>query len=259
MLQRASTIFSIEQNMSDEELADEKIKYWVEVNGQKYLQIEEEIQGVFDEFQTFESVREKEAAAVVEAKKAERLEKERARRVSAAKEVRERMSNAGGSGHVDEFTGPDSLAQLKRLIDAKMDVVHTDLADLVLQECAEIKTGIQSGGGGNTLIRRRSSSSISMAGGDIHSAIHNMSQVEKTAELNAKVDMLTTQMASLIEKNHELSSQVRGRSGGSSSNGRYASIVRKSSSTSLVSPPAQHVRALPSTPTQSALFAGSPE
>merc|ERR1719272_776817 len=54
-MNRAQIIFSIEQNMSDSELAVIENKYWVDVGGKRYLQLEEEDVHVFDKFMNKET------------------------------------------------------------------------------------------------------------------------------------------------------------------------------------------------------------
>lgn len=248
MLQRASTIFSIEQNMSDEELCDEKIKYWVEIDGQKYLQIEEEIKGVFDEFQTAESMKAKLAADTLAARKKARQE-----RREAADDAKQRGETKSGQEHV--LDDPTSLEQVTSMLNAKMDTIHSDLADLVLQECAEIKASLttESSRRGSNGPLMRSYGNNAAGTSEVHAHIHNLHQVEKTAELNAKVEFLTSQVTSLIEKNHDLQAHIQSSNG----RGRFASIVRKASQNSLTRD--TQSRALPSTPSQSSLLLTSPE
>ena len=50
LMQRAQIIFSIEQNMTDEERMSEEYKYWVDVRGKRWLQVEEEIDTAFTTF-----------------------------------------------------------------------------------------------------------------------------------------------------------------------------------------------------------------
>ena len=54
LMQRAQIIFSIESNMSDAQLSSSDYKYWVDVDGKRFLQLEEAIGDAFQEFLTEE-------------------------------------------------------------------------------------------------------------------------------------------------------------------------------------------------------------
>jgi ABC-type Fe3+-citrate transport system substrate-binding protein len=50
-LEKSRIIFSIEQEMSSEERESEENRYWVTLNGKKYVQVEEEDKSHFSNFE----------------------------------------------------------------------------------------------------------------------------------------------------------------------------------------------------------------
>jgi hypothetical protein len=112
LMQRAQIIFSIEQNMSTEDLKNEKYKYWVDVAdtaGQKkrFLQVEEEHEDAFKEFVTTELMLEKK-------KKAEQVTEEEKRKA----EEREHLER---SRKVKEEVVPKAFNQWKNQASVPFD------------------------------------------------------------------------------------------------------------------------------------------
>ena len=116
-MQRAQIIFSIEQNMTDDELANVDNKYWVEVGGKRYLQLEEEDAHVFDKFmdKQSESARlnklQKDKEAAVNAKQAAAVDLKRVQEREAKVSVLGKAWRRKSSFSADGFSGVVSRVQ----------------------------------------------------------------------------------------------------------------------------------------------------
>jgi hypothetical protein len=185
-MQRAQIIFSIEQNMSDEELEGDGYKYWVEKDGKRFLQIEEEHPDAFNEFTTLESLQEKaritkEKAAAVEAEAATKLAKHKAVEQAEALVVKMGMAwksrrntvggvvntvmnaeadEAGGEGRAEGESG-EGMSQMKEADDGRggggasvgqLEAKFAELAStqtrLLMAEMSKLRSAITKGGAG---------------------------------------------------------------------------------------------------------------
>eukprot|EP00041_Stephanoeca_diplocostata_P038195 m.1485944 g.1485944 ORF g.1485944 m.1485944 type:complete len:891 (-) comp25182_c0_seq28:4458-7130(-) len=261
-LQRASIIFSIEQNMSDAELESAAHKYWVDVDGKRYLQIVEENPGAFDEFITDD---------VLEKKRVDALAKERMEHVDHAwreklaeqeqherKRVASRLGDIVGKWkqHAKESTSTDSnstsgaakengaahgsdvdhletlfrsVHDIQIALEAKFFVLSENLTKLVVDECAGIRDSLQMSGAGDRTadFRRGSEASAGARSSQQWTSSGGGTNVD---QLSAKLDLFASTTSDLMRKNAELEVQLNAMrvqmENTSGSRNRFQSVAR---------------------------------
>jgi ankyrin repeat protein len=229
--ERAGIIFSIEQNMSDEDRAHPEHKYWVDVTVKKdgkevverFLQVEEENLGAFDEFVTKESLerdmREKKEQEMLEAMRTkEEIEHLKAEAVEAERKEKniarvngnwKSMTTAGRLPHNSPKTSVSTaggasgdggeLREMQKRLEVKLEVMMKMMS-------AEIHTSL------DALSKKMTgSNAVPGATGDNNNmsvVVANQSSVAAQAKLEAKLDLFASTTTELMKKNAELEARV---------------------------------------------------